>query len=123
MVEAINFFEMKLIFKSPITGENIEIAEKDLEHPMILQDAIEQCTNFRCNWRLPTVSELEIMYQEMFLKGIGNFKSEIYITITRHPSSRYYIESFNFRLGPEHKDGYINEGDDKLYVRLVREIT
>ena len=63
---------------NPINGERLQVAENDFEGQITWQEAIDACKNLENGWRLPTVSELEIMYTVLYCNGSGNFKCSGY---------------------------------------------
>jgi hypothetical protein len=73
-----------LEIKSPITGERLQVAENDFENEMNWYQAKSACNDLGNGWRLPTKSELELMYNELHLRGKGNFKNSGYWSSTEH---------------------------------------
>lgn len=69
-----------LTIEHPLTGEKILVAKNDFEHQMTWEDANRECNNIGPGWRLPTIEEFKVIYQELHLKGEGNFKEEFYWT-------------------------------------------
>lgn len=50
------------------------ISENDLSNDVMeWEDTIKACLQLGEDWRLPTKKELLAMYEELHLKGIGNF--------------------------------------------------
>lgn len=65
------------------------------------------------NWRLPSLGELEIMYEERF--SIGGFANDIYWSSTFEAAAyRYYAVSF----GSGYSDIYYD--DELYYIRPIR---
>jgi hypothetical protein len=60
------------------TGEIFEVANEDLEMKMSQDEAESECNKLGNGWRLPTISELEIIYDDLHKKGLGGFKDETY---------------------------------------------
>lgn len=60
------------------TGEKFEVANEDLEMKMSQEEAESECNKLGNGWRLPTISELEIIYDDLHKKGLGGFKDETY---------------------------------------------
>jgi hypothetical protein len=60
------------------SNEQLEIAPNDLDEKMSLDDARKSCESLGNGWRLPTMTELKIMHNELHLKGKGNFKKDVY---------------------------------------------
>ena len=63
---------MPLYIKSPITGEQIQVAEEDFPDLMDWDDAMSACQNLGNGWRLPNKEELEAMYEQLHKQGKGN---------------------------------------------------
>jgi hypothetical protein len=63
-----------LEIKSPITGERLQVAENDFENEMTWYMAKNACAELENGWRLPTIEELKVMYEQLHKKGEGNFK-------------------------------------------------
>jgi hypothetical protein len=66
------------IYESDLLNSDIEEVEHFLEPKMSFNKALSECERLGDDWRLPSIDELEVMYQELFLKNKGNFESEIY---------------------------------------------
>jgi hypothetical protein len=91
---------------SPITGERLQVAENDLEKKMDWFSAKKKCAKQGSGWRLPTISELELMYKMLHKKGKGNFKNDIYWSNTGDidvTSSHEWGLYFNFATGSTKK--------------------
>ena len=68
------------IIGTPIRIGNLEIAQNDFRKiPWI--DANNSCINLGDGWRLPTIQELKILYQNR--ESIGNFKWDSYWSSTK----------------------------------------
>ncbi len=69
---------------NPKTGEKFEVSDYDFtgtkDKPiggeMDWNAANAACSNLGDGWRLPSFEELELIYNQLHLKGIGNFKSQ-----------------------------------------------
>ncbi len=59
------------IIGTPIRLGNIEIAEKDFPDPLTWDAAKATCTTLGSGWRLPTKDELNNMYLNKKIIGIG----------------------------------------------------
>lgn len=99
---------------SPITGERLRVAENDFEEILDWFQAKSACGELGNGWRLPTRSELELMYKDLHKKGNGNFKKSFYWSSTENASSSASYVGF--------ADGYASTSrkDDTNYVRAVR---
>jgi hypothetical protein len=106
------------IIKNPITGERLQVAESDFRITMDWSTAKKACRDLGFGWRLPNITELKLMYNELHKKGKGNFKSDFfYWSSTEDRTSRISIFSF--------RDETVNFTFDMgvypdLYVRAVR---
>ena len=60
-----------LIIGTPITIGNLMIASKDMPEPLDWWDAKEECLKLGDGWRLPSIEELEFMYENK--SSIGTF--------------------------------------------------
>ena len=104
------------------SNERLEIAPKDLDEKMSLEDAKKSCESLGNGWRLPTMIELKIMYNELHLKGKGNFKQDIYWSDYSSTINGY---DYDFRNGGSPYDPNIIP-DELLkkprWVRAVRSI-
>jgi hypothetical protein len=67
----------RLIISSPITGGEVQVSLQDLGK-MNWKQATEACANLGNGWRLPTKEELLLMYEELHLKGKGDFAEDYY---------------------------------------------
>jgi hypothetical protein len=67
-----------LTIEHPLTGEKLQIANKDFSSQMNWYDAIDACEKLGSGWRLPTYEELLAMYEELHEKGQGNFEEACY---------------------------------------------
>ena len=103
----------------PNTEERLQVADNDFEEEMTWEQAIEACKNLGDGWRLPTISELEIMYKKLHKKGSGNFKDDWYWSSMEDGTSFAWDFFFN-KYGLAHSScGYkTNTG----YVRAVMTI-
>ena len=90
---------------------NLEVMKEDLGK-MSWDDAIKTCAALGDGWRLPTIDELDILYENR--DRIGGFASANYWSSTEGDSSGVWIQSFDNGL----------QGSDvknpTYYVRAVR---
>lgn len=63
--------EQNAIIGTPIKVSEFEIAQFDFPSRMTWKDAVEACANLGNGWRLPTLDELEIIYENK--DKIGGF--------------------------------------------------
>ena len=76
---------------SPDTGKKIQIAENDFKIKMNWDDATKACKSLGKGWRLPSIYEFEVIFNEFYLKDIGNFEDACYWTCnTRNEEEVWY---------------------------------
>jgi hypothetical protein len=90
---------------------HFEVYCEDLE-PSNWNDAIELCSKLGDGWRLPTILELQLMYENR--KLIDNLKNTAYWSSTEYNAATAWNFTFNF--------GSTNKGATHS-VRAVRSIT
>ena len=111
-----------LILTNYESNERLEIAPKDLDEKMTLEDAKKSCESLGNGWRLPTMIELKIMYNELHLKGKGNFKKDIYWSDYSSTTNGY---DYDFKNGGSPYDPNILPEEllkKPRWVRAVRSI-
>lgn len=59
-------------------GHKFQVADADYTEKFDWHDAKYLCSNFGGGWRLPTKEELMGMYEFLYRKGKGNFRSYMY---------------------------------------------
>jgi hypothetical protein len=89
----------------------LEVGEKDFPNQMNWEDAQKACSNLGGGWRLPTIDELDILYQNK--DKFSGFANGSYWSSTEIVDFRY---SRNFDNGGQDAS-YIFS---KYYVRAVR---
>jgi hypothetical protein len=104
---------MSLTIINPTTGEEKLVALRDLGR-MPWEDAKEACANLGSGWRLPTLEELQVMYEELHLKGKGNFDDDWYWSSTEEGADKAWLVFFI------RGDDYDFNKDDHHQVRAVR---
>lgn len=70
---------MKTI-KNPITGEIVQIAERDFPKRLSLIDAKKECSNLGFGWRLPSKYEIKTIQEEIYPNEKENFSEGPYWT-------------------------------------------
>jgi hypothetical protein len=108
--------DAKEIIGEPIKIGNMLVAENDFPEYMYWEDAKTACRALGKGWRLPTKSELNILYRNKSKIKIGGFSYNFYWGDNEdkdYPSMRQ-----NFSNG-EQKVVY---EDDRMRVRAVRTI-
>jgi len=104
---------MKLhVIVNPITGENLQVAKFDSENQLDWYQAKKKCEEFGEGWRLPTISELKLIYKELHQKE--NFQPAVYWSRTESSSMRAW--TFDFGYGTD-DHGYYKE--NKAYTIAV----
>jgi hypothetical protein len=102
-----------LTIEHPLTGEKLQIANKDFSSQMNWYDAIDACEKLGSGWRLPTLEELKAMYEELHKKGQGNLKYA-YWSSTEGSNSLAWAFPFDDGNAFRFNKNYTN------YVRAVR---
>jgi hypothetical protein len=107
-----------LEIKNPKNGKRIQVADKDLEKKMDWYSAQIACSELGEGWRLPSLPEIELIFNELHQKGIGDFQPDYYWSSNPagfDETAWYYWFKF--------KGFSSNINKSKIYyVRLVREI-
>jgi hypothetical protein len=106
--------------KNPKNGSILQVAEFDFHFEMNYYEAKNACKVLDDGWRLPTISEAELIYKQLHLKRKGNFeKKGVYEWY-----GSYWCEKDSYGLSQvfSFKDGYAmgNAEAYKGYVRVVR---
>jgi hypothetical protein len=99
------------------TGERLQVHGNNFENKMDWYSAKKMCEELGNGWRLPTKSELELIYTDFLLKGNVNFKKDYYWSYTETSSLRVWTLHFG--------EGSLNHGffkSDIAYVCAVRTI-
>lgn len=109
-----------LTIEHPLTGEKLQIANKDFANQMTWSEAMRACENLGSGWRLPTIDELEEMRNQLHKKGEGNFIGEFttyYWSSNEVEQNRNHAWTFSFFQLLEPDWGY---KEAEYYVRAVR---
>ena len=85
--------DYKNIIGKPIKISNIEVAQYDFPEEMNWEDAKIFCTNLGKGWRLPTIEELNYLYQNRV--AIGGFTGKVYWSSTEEAYSTSRGTSFS----------------------------
>jgi hypothetical protein len=102
---------IRLEIISPTTSEKLEVAQRDIICTNF-EEAISICNNLGKGWRIPTLSELELMHVELYEKKLGEFSDwENYLSLDR--CSGTYCWSFKHK-----KSSCIST--ERIRVRVVR---
>lgn len=101
------------IVRLGIPGQHdLEVKTKDEPDTMTWDAAVIAVQKHGAGWRLPTIAELNVMYEQR--KLIGEFSDEDYWSSTERDVNSAWIQGF--RVGDQ--DRYIKHS--KLKVRAVR---
>ena len=88
-----------LIIGKPIRIGNLEVARNDFPNKMLWDEAMEACANLEDGWRLPTMDELNLMYENK--DKIGGFAKEDYWNSTVNPDDDMDAMLQNFDVGDQ----------------------
>jgi hypothetical protein len=112
--------DAKEIIGKPIKIGNLLVAEYDFPDAMNWNDAKEACLTLGKGWRLPTKTELNILYKNR--NKIGGFSDEFYWSSTE--PSRGIVWQQYFYNGSQSLEsirfGLASDSPPTLYVRAVR---
>ena len=78
-------------------NKKILVADSDLQESGNWHDVQEFINEEHDNWRLPSIDELELMYEQLHLKGKGKFKQGQYWSGTEE--SPHHVFYINFKDG------------------------
>lgn len=106
-----------LKIKNPDTGDKLEIAESEFSTKLSWNEALLASKELGKGWRLPNLDELDQMYKQLYVKGLGDFQNLYYW------SSSEVNESLAAYIGfDSNYDGFasVKSKDEKIYTRAVR---
>ena len=101
-----------LEIEHPLTGQRMQVANKDFAYEMNWYEALEACEKLGSGWRLPSIEELHVMCEVLEKKG--NFNDSWYWSSSEFDTSDAFIKYLN--SGAQSVDDKSNTG----YVRAVR---
>ena len=104
------------IIGKPYRIGNLEIAQFDFAKSMYNNQAINACRGLGGGWRLPTKSEMNILYRNKSKIKIGGFSYDFYWG--DNEDKDYPSMSQNFSNGEQQ----VVYEDDRMRVRAVRTI-
>jgi len=105
------------VIGKPIKIGDLEIAQYDFPEEMKLLDAKEACRALGNGWRLPTKTELNILYKST--KEIGSFANIYYWSSSEYDLNDTWIQNFNY--GNQHYSSkYYYNMNNTYSVRAVR---
>ena len=119
---------------NPKTGEKFEVSGYDLKEPkttpvggeMDWHAANAACSNLGDGWRLPSYEELVLIYNQLHLKGLGNFKSQEFDFYWSNSEYESYDDAEKLAANFSFKDGkgevYPSGKWRAFYVRAIRKI-
>jgi hypothetical protein len=88
-----NTYSSSIIGK-PIRIGSLEVAQNDFPKYMFWAEAVKECTDLGNGWRLPTKSELNLMYLNK--DKIGGFASSVYWSSTEGNSNHAWGQPFSY---------------------------
>jgi hypothetical protein len=108
---------MKIIGKTTIIGR-LEIAQNDFPSNLTQWDAIRACSNLGDDWRMPTIQELNSLYDNR--AKIGGFTQDRYWSkseggVNGNGGTKFWFKNFNSGINDLTSDGRI-----QFNVRAVR---
>lgn len=112
--EIIQIGKLEIVFN----GNTLEIRQIESNNFMDWNQAKKKCADFGKSWRLPTISELKVIYKEMHKKAI--FHPNIYWTGTETSSLRVWV--MNFENGTEDYGFHKNQLAKLIIVRTKPEL-
>ncbi|MBM3446519.1 MAG: DUF1566 domain-containing protein, partial [Bacteroidetes bacterium] len=98
-------------------GHKIQVADADYTEQLSWDDAMYVCSNFGDGWRLPTKEELTGMYEFLYRKGKGNFKTDHFCWSSSENNTN---TALGFRFESEQANYNIYSKDYTKYARAVR---
>jgi len=96
-----------------IDGQKLVLKHLEFDTPVDWHQAQKKCADLGEGWRLPTISELKMIYKELYQQG--NFHSAIYWSGTATSSFRAWV--FDFAYGT---DDYGYFKDKKAYIVAIK---
>jgi serine/threonine protein phosphatase 1 len=106
---------IRLTLQIPKMDYSIELSLKDIDMKMTWADAKKFCSDLGAGWRLPSIADIEEVYEQFFKNGIGDFEETEYWTNNEDDNEDALY--FDFRSG----GGYSAENkNEKLAVRFIR---
>jgi hypothetical protein len=110
-VEATIDFEIM----SPITGKRLRVASKDFDKPMMYDKAKQACADVGYGWRLPSIEELRVIYNELHKKGKADFRPLGYWSVSEYRAVSAWVFYF------QHGNPNVSKKNSSLYVRAVKD--
>jgi hypothetical protein len=107
-----NHPDAKVINLDSSGQHGLEVKSKDEPDAMTWDAAVIAVQKHGAGWRLPTIAELKVMYEQR--KLLGGFSDEDYWSATERDVNSAWIQGF--RVGDQ--DRYVKQS--KLKVRAVR---
>jgi hypothetical protein len=107
-----------LEIKSTTTGERIQIAENDFEEKFMFSDEAKKAVCELGNgWRLPTITELEQIYNNLHKIGIGNFTGAYWSSTENQGTFPWYFNFYHGKAFPMNPHDFY-----PISARAVRDI-
>ncbi|MBN2891375.1 MAG: DUF1566 domain-containing protein [Bacteroidales bacterium] len=96
-----------------IDGQKIELKHLGFNTPVDWYQAKKKCEEFGEGWRLPTISELKLIYKELHQKE--NFQPAVYWSGTESSSLRAWTLDFGYGT-----DDHSYYKDNKAYTLAIK---
>jgi hypothetical protein len=120
----------KMNYVINVNGTKILVADKDFENTMSWHDAKTACEKLGNGWRLPNNEELKAIYEQLYLKSIGDLyinqdgtqPSDYWSIEENTPNDEYEAYYFCFANGLLGNTAHANGRDktEQYNVRAVR---
>lgn len=107
-----------LINLSEDLNEQLEIYPLDYEGIFDWQEAEDECQNLGQGWRLPTLTEMQLIYEQLFEKDLGGFQEKEYWCSNEENGNEALYFAFHSSGGHSSFSKI-----EKLKIRPVKEVT
>lgn len=108
-----------LYIEHPLTGAIIQVASNNYSDDMTWSDAKKACDELGDGWRLPTIDEIITIHNDLYKKGIGNFKvidfKQYWVNCEFNDEQAF---SYNFNYSGMHS--FVKNKNVAQVVRMVR---
>ncbi len=110
--------DAKEIIGKPIKIGNVLVAENDITYVKYWEDGVEACRDLGKGWRLPTNTELRILYLNR--KKIKGFVGVNYWSSSKSKNGHWYFDFNNGKLMTI--SDFLEFSDDIPHVRAVKSL-
>jgi hypothetical protein len=112
-----------LTIEHPITGEKLQIANMDFLDKMSWPKAKAECRALGNGWRLPSMEELESIFNALHKNGMGNFKMDIYWSNSAFYTNQAHGFDFDFKcILPGSGGRQVPHISEEHFARAVRSL-